>query len=149
MNATASSEFTGSCAMPHRDAEFLCPLPHIPEAVGVVRRRAHAVLTGWNLSPATIEDAVLVISEMVTNAVTHALPPALLQLSRTGGGEGPCALRIEVTDAGPSADARRPDGGPQAGEHGRGSGIVSALSVRHGVRADRGWITRWADLRAA
>ncbi|MFF8787162.1 ATP-binding protein [Streptomyces sp. NPDC015125] len=148
MNATAPSEFTGSYAMPHRDAEFRCPLPHIPEAVGVVRRRAHTVLTGWNLPPATIEDAVLVISEMVTNAVTHALPPALLLLSRTGG-EGPRALRIEVTDAGPAADARQPDDVPQSAEHGRGSGIVTALSVRHGSRAHHGWITRWADLQVA
>lgn len=147
MNAVALSEFTGSYAMPHPGADFLCPLPHIPEAVGVVRRRAYAVLTSWNLPPATIEDAVLVISEMVTNAVTHALPPALLQLSRSGD-EGPCSLRIEVTDAGPAADARQPEGSPQAEEHGRGSGIVTALTVRHGIRAHRGCITRWADLRA-
>ncbi|WP_234341457.1 ATP-binding protein [Streptomyces sp. NRRL S-1813] len=148
MNATAPSEFTGSHAMPYRDADFLCPLPHIPEAVGFVRRRAQTVLTGWNLPPATIEDAVLVISELVTNAVSHALPPAVLQLSRTGA-EGPCALRIEVTDAGPAAGARRPADGEQPEEHGRGSGIVMALSVRHGIRAHRGRITRWADLPAA
>ncbi|MEW1753932.1 ATP-binding protein [Streptomyces angustmyceticus] len=148
MNATAPSEFTGSYAMPYRDADFHCPLPHIPEAVGLVRRRAHAILTGWNLPPDTVEDAVLVISEMVTNTVTHALPPALLQLSTTGV-EAPRALHIEVTDAGPAAGTRRADDGGQAEEHGRGSGIVTALSVRHGIRAHRGWITRWADLRAA
>ncbi|MET7796559.1 ATP-binding protein [Streptomyces decoyicus] len=148
MNATAPSGFTGSHAMPHRDAEFLCPLPHIPEAVGFVRRRAQTVLAGWNLPSATIEDAVLVISELVTNAVSHALPPAVLHLSRTDA-EGLRALRIEVTDAGPAQCARRPVDGGQSEEHGRGSGIVTALSVRHGVRAHRGWITRWADLRAA
>lgn len=147
MNATALSGFTGSHAMPYRDAEFLCPLPHIPEAVGFVRRRAQMVLTGWNMPPGTVDDAVLVISELVTNAVSHALPPAVLQLSRTGA-EGLRALRIEVTDAGPAAGARRPVDGGQPGEHGRGSGIVTALSVRHGIRAHRGRVTRWADLQA-
>ncbi|MGW7486695.1 ATP-binding protein [Streptomyces sp. NPDC054786] len=148
MNATTPSEFTGSRVTPHREAEFRCPLPHVPEAAGLVRRRAHSVLTSWNLPPATIEDAVLVISELVTNAVTHALPPAVLQLSRAGV-ERPCALRIEVTDAGPAVDARRPAAGRQPEEHGRGSGIVTALSVRRGIRVHHGWITRWADLGAA
>jgi anti-sigma regulatory factor (Ser/Thr protein kinase) len=147
MNATAASEYSGSHATPRRDAEFLFPLPHIPEAVGLVRRRAQTVLTGWNLPPALIEDAVLVISELVTNAVTHALPPAVLQLSRTAA-EGPRALRIEVTDAGPAGSVPRPADGRFPAEHGRGNGIVAALAARHGTRVDPVGITRWADLPA-
>ncbi|MEW9518444.1 ATP-binding protein [Streptomyces tubercidicus] len=147
MNATAPMEYSGSHATPRRDAEFLFPLPHIPEAVGLVRRRAQTVLTGWNLPSATIEDAVLVISELVTNAVTHALPPAVLQVSRTVA-EGPRALRIEVTDAGPAGSVSRPADGRYPAENGRGSAIVTALSARHGTRVDPGGITRWADLPA-
>ncbi|MEU8824944.1 ATP-binding protein [Streptomyces sp. NPDC048636] len=146
MNATASGEYTGSFATSRRDAEFICPLPHIPESVALVRRRARTVLTGWNLPHAVIEDAVLVISELVTNAVTHAVPPAVLQLSRNGA-EGPRALRVEVTDAGPAPSVPRPADGRQPVEHGRGHGIVAALAARHGVRADPGGITHWADLR--
>ena len=82
MNATVTGDDTGSWATPHGDMAFRCPLPHLPEAVAPVRRRAHTVLTSWNLPAATIEDAVLVISELVTNAVTHARPPAVLHLSR-------------------------------------------------------------------
>ncbi|MGY4971928.1 ATP-binding protein [Streptomyces sp. NEAU-S7GS2] len=149
MNATApSSAYSGSYAMPRRDAEFLFPLPHIPEAVGLVRRRAHTVLTGWNLPATTIEDAVLVISELVTNAVTHALPPAVLQMSRTTA-EEPRALRIEVTDAGPAVPVPRPADGRHPAEHGRGNAIVTALAARHGTRVEPGAITRWADLPAA
>lgn len=147
MNATAPTEYSGSYATPARDPEFRIPLPHIPEAVGLVRRRAQTVLTGWKLPPATIEDAVLVISELVTNAVTHALPPAVLQLSRTVA-DGPRALRIEVTDAGPAGSVPRPADGRTPAEHGRGNGIVSALATRHGTRAVPGGITRWADLPA-
>ncbi|WP_405838011.1 ATP-binding protein [Streptomyces platensis] len=147
MNATVPTECSGTYAMSRRDPEFRCPLPHIPEAVGLVRRRAQAVLTGWNLPPATIEDAVLVISELVTNAVTHALPPAVLQLSRTEA-EGLRALRIEVTDAGPAGSVPRPADGRTPAERGRGNGIVSALAARHGTRVTPGGITRWADLPA-
>ncbi|WP_406481199.1 ATP-binding protein [Streptomyces platensis] len=147
MNATAPIEYSGSHATPRRDAEFLFPLPHIPEAVGLVRRRAQTVLTGWNLPATTIEDAVLVISELVTNAVTHALPPAVLEVSRTVA-EGPRVLRIEVTDAGPAGSVPRPADGRYPAEHGRGNAIVTALSARHGTRVDPGGITRWADLPA-
>ncbi|MER6844648.1 ATP-binding protein [Streptomyces platensis] len=147
MNASAPTEYSDSYAMPGRDPEFRCPLPHIPEAVGLVRRRAQTVLTGWNLPPATIENAILVISELVTNALTHALPPAVLQLSRTAS-EGPRVLRIAVTDAGPAGAVPRPADGRTPAEHGRGNGIVSALATRHGTRVAPGGITRWADLPA-
>ncbi|WP_414506146.1 ATP-binding protein [Streptomyces sp. NEAU-L66] len=149
MNATApSSAYSGSYAAPRRDVEFHFPLPHIPEAVSLVRRRAHTVLNGWDLPATTIEDAVLVISELVTNAVTHALPPAVLQMSQTAA-EEPRALRIEVTDAGPAVPVPRPSDGRHPAEHGRGTAIVTALAARHGTRVEPGGITRWADLPAA
>ncbi|PJJ01713.1 anti-sigma regulatory factor (Ser/Thr protein kinase) [Streptomyces sp. 2333.5] len=148
MNATVTGDDTGSWATPDGDMSFRCPLPHLPEAVAPARRRAHTVLTSWNLPATTIEDAVLVISELVTNAVTHALPPAVLHLSRPGG-DARCALRIEVSDAGPASCVRWPADGGQPAEHGRGSGIVTALSLRYGARAHRNGITRWADLPAA
>lgn len=87
--------------------EHVCPLPHIPEAVSVVRRRVRTVLADWNLAPDLAEDALLVISELITNAVVHALPPAALRLSRVGA-DGRSALRVEVTDAGPVAADGRP-----------------------------------------
>jgi anti-sigma regulatory factor (Ser/Thr protein kinase) len=148
MNATVTGDDTGSCAAPHGEMAFRCPLPPLPEAVALVRRSAHTVLASWRLPSDTIEDAVLVISELVTNAVTHALPPVVLHLSRRLGDET-CALRIEVTDAGPASRVRRPADGGQPAEHGRGHGIVTALSLRYGARIHRYGITRWADLPAA
>ncbi|MFI0711447.1 ATP-binding protein [Streptomyces inhibens] len=129
-------------------AEHVCPLPHIPEAVSVVRRRVRTVLADWNLAPDLAEDALLVISELITNAVVHALPPAALRLSRVGA-DGRCALRVEVTDAGPVAADGRPAVEPYADEHGRGLGIVTALSAECGTRVHAGGITRWAELLAA
>jgi anti-sigma regulatory factor (Ser/Thr protein kinase) len=125
--------------------EHVGPLPHIPETICVVRQRARAALAHWNLSPDTDEDALLVISELLTNAILHALPPAALRLSEIRVDE--CsARRIEVTDAGPAvpAAASIPEIDPD--EHGRGVGIVTALSARCGMRIHSGGTTRWADL---
>ncbi|MGW8974321.1 ATP-binding protein [Streptomyces platensis] len=128
--------------------EHVCPLPHIPEAVAVVRRRVCTVLADWNLAPDLAEDALLVISELITNAVVHALPPAVLRLSRVGtGGRG--ALRVEVTDAGPAAADGRPVTDPCPGEHGRGLDIITALAAECGTRVHPGGITWWAELLAA
>ncbi|WP_432145463.1 ATP-binding protein [Streptomyces sp. bgisy084] len=126
----------------------VCPLPHIPEAVSVVRRRVRTVLADWNLAPDVAEDALLVISELITNAVVHALPPAVLRLSRAGAG-GRGALRVEVTDAGPAAADGRPVVAPCPAEHGRGLDIVTALAAECGTRVHPGGITWWAELPAA
>ncbi|MFE1771076.1 ATP-binding protein [Streptomyces sp. NPDC059008] len=131
-----------------RDAvEHVFPLPHIPEAVSVVRRRARTVLADWKLAPDLAEDALVVISEMITNAVVHALPPAVLRLSLVADGNN--AVRVEVTDAGPAAADGPPVVVPCAGEHGRGLGIVTALAAECGTRVHAGGTTRWANLLAA
>ncbi|MGY5124369.1 ATP-binding protein [Streptomyces nigrescens] len=127
--------------------EHVCPLPHIPEAVSVVRRRARTVLADWNIAPDLTEDALLVISELITNAVVHALPPAVLRLSRVV--DGSHALRVEVTDAGAAAADGRPVVEPDADEHGRGLDIVTALAAECGTRVHAGGITWWAKLLAA
>ncbi|MGI5404888.1 ATP-binding protein [Streptomyces sp. CA-135486] len=131
--------------------EYICPLPHIVESVSAVRRRARRILTHWALPTETSDDALLVISELTTNAIAHALPPAALRLSMSEVG-GRHALRIEVTDAGPVQRPRRPSDRPHPAEHeehGRGTGIVAALSMRHGISHHLQRITRWADLHVA
>lgn len=127
--------------------EHVCPLPHIPEAVSVVRRRVRTVLADWNLAPDLAEDALLVISELITNAVVHALPPAVLRLSRVV--DGSHVLRVEVTDAGAAAADGRPVVEPDADEYGRGLDIVTALAAECGTRVHAGGITWWAKLLAA
>ncbi|WP_308307686.1 ATP-binding protein [Streptomyces sp. ISL-10] len=110
------------------------------EDVGRVRRLADGFLAGLHVPPAAREDALLIISELVTNAIIHALPPAaLLVLSM------PCSvLRIEVTDGGPQPH-RPPHAHPQE-EHGRGLTIVAALATRHGTVTHERGATRWAEL---
>ncbi|MCX5445068.1 ATP-binding protein [Streptomyces nigrescens] len=127
--------------------EHVCPLPHIPEAVSVVRRRVRTVLADWNLAPDLAEDALLVISELITNAVVHALPPAVLRLSRVV--DGSQALRVEVTDAGTAAADGRAAVEADADEQGRGLDIVTALAAECGTRVHAGGITWWAKLLTA
>ncbi|MCQ8836139.1 ATP-binding protein [Streptomyces malaysiensis] len=126
-------------------ADVLFPLPHIPEGLGAVRRRAARAMEQWCIPSDLADDALLVVSELITNAVVHALPPASLCLSRQRS-KAAWAVRIEVTDAGP---ALRDHGGgsrlPE--ERGRGSTIVAALSARSGTMTYHGGTTRWAEIQ--
>ncbi|KOV92932.1 MULTISPECIES: ATP-binding protein [unclassified Streptomyces] len=125
--------------------EHVCPVPPVAGAVSSVRRRAAALLADWNVSCEIVEDALLVVSELATNAVIHARPPAELRLS---WGSGRRTLRIEVTDAGPARPGSRALGGFDPDEHGRGEAIVRALATHYGIRIHPGGVTRWAELVA-
>ncbi|WP_406404914.1 ATP-binding protein [Streptomyces sp. NBC_00879] len=108
--------------------------------VSRIRRLAKEFLTGLKVPPTALDDALLIISELVTNAVLHALPPAALRVRCTQHH----VLRIEVTDGGP-----RPNPPPktdQHEEHGRGMFIVAAMAVRYGTIAHAGGSTCWAEL---
>ncbi|MGW5695556.1 ATP-binding protein [Streptomyces asiaticus] len=77
------------------------------------------------------DDALLVVSELITNAVVHALPPASLCLSRQGG-RAACAVRIEVTDAGPALPphhGRSPRLPEETGPHPLAHGVALPLAI--------------------
>ncbi|GGW15592.1 hypothetical protein GCM10018980_52710 [Streptomyces capoamus] len=127
--------------------EHVCPVPPVAGAVAAVRRRAAAVLADWSVCSEIVEDALLVVSELATNAIIHARPPAELRLSWKPGAGGR-TLRVEVTDAGPERHAGRPLDGFDPDEHGRGEAIVRALATHSGIRIHPGGVTRWAELVA-
>jgi CheY-like chemotaxis protein/anti-sigma regulatory factor (Ser/Thr protein kinase) len=87
-----------------------------------------------------LDDAHVVVTELVTNALLHAGTSCELRAGLTDS-----ALRLQVTDYGPGMpDPRAADGGA---EHGRGLLLVSALCVAWGVEAlpDGGKVV-WAEL---
>ncbi|GHB39168.1 hypothetical protein GCM10010377_32440 [Streptomyces viridiviolaceus] len=127
--------------------EYVCPVPPVAGAVSAVRRCAAEVLADWRVCPGIVEDAMLMVSELVTNAIIHGLPPAELRLSWVPD-DGDGVLRVEVTDAGPARPAGQPLDGIDPDEHGRGEAIVHALATRHGIRVHSGGVTRWAELAA-
>ncbi|MCD9879561.1 ATP-binding protein [Streptomyces guryensis] len=133
-------------AAPRGEAEHVFPLPHAPGAVSAVRRHIRTILTDWNLAADITEDVLLVASELLTNAIVHALPPATLSLSRSEVDR--CgAVRVEVTDRGPVAPAGLSASALDPDEHGRGLAIVTALATRCGVLVQPGGTSRWAELQ--
>ncbi|WP_369199039.1 ATP-binding protein [Streptomyces djakartensis] len=135
-------------ASAHGRRVFDLPLEHQLTAPAAARHAARPVLASWGLSQEQVYDLLVVISELVTNAITHALPPVVLHLhaSHTGG-----KVQVRVDDGGPqptpaSWAAHRPDD-----EHGRGTLIVTALTydTPDDVEDLDGLVDRWADATAA
>ncbi|MFI9645296.1 ATP-binding protein [Streptomyces sp. NPDC052040] len=118
-------------------------LAHRPEAVRRARRIAESALTAWGIHDDAAHSVLLVVSELVTNAVEHGQPPLALHLGRECTGP---RVWVGVTDGGPSAG-----GGPWTSscahdEHGRGLAIVEALAAAHGTHRHLGGTTHWARL---
>ncbi|MFE0628540.1 ATP-binding protein [Streptomyces sp. NPDC058864] len=129
---------------------YVCELEHRAVAVAVARRTARTVLTGWSVPEEAVHDAVLVVSELVTNAVEHALPPVALRLRlRRGELDGTAIIRVEVTDGGPAPRHGAWAASCGTGEHGRGAAIVDSLGVGSGVGVRNRGGARWAELLAA
>ncbi|MEV5908726.1 ATP-binding protein [Streptomyces sp. WAC 01325] len=135
-------------AAPRGEVEHVFSLPHVPGAVAGMRQRVRAVLSDWNLTADCAADVLLVVSELLTNAIVHAVPPATLRLSRSLL-EGCGTVRVEVTDLGPAAPAEDPTSTMDPDEHGRGLDIVNALASRCGVHVHTGGTSHWAELPSA
>ena len=112
-------------------------LPHSDRAPRLARAFVAENLQGWQLDD-MVETALLVVSEVVTNAVIHARSDAELLLERT-----PTALRISVIDHGEGLSQREKTG---RGDGGRGVVIVEALSSRWGTEPTDGGNCVWAEL---
>ncbi|MFD6598234.1 ATP-binding protein [Streptomyces coelicoflavus] len=119
-----------------------CPLTSrafemVMEAAGVhvaqARRTTTTVLRHWSLPDAPAEDARLVVSELVTNAITHGSGDVRLRLRHDNR-----ELRISVTDDSIVPARRRRAGADDHG--GRGLHLVARVSLRWGV-ADGGRTT--------
>jgi anti-sigma regulatory factor (Ser/Thr protein kinase) len=102
---------------------FGMSLPNDATAPGSARHTVRATLTRWRL-PALVDSCVLTVSELVTNAVCHGLPPLGLVMRRRKG-----AVRIDVSDARPEplATVGRPQH-EEFAESGRGLEIVRAVA---------------------
>ncbi|MFB7174910.1 ATP-binding protein [Streptomyces sp. NPDC056254] len=115
-----------SATVVHQDEHSL---PRHPTAAGTARHHARQVLADWGIGNADeVYDTLLVVSELVTNAVEHALPPIALRLEVTSAADGSTRLHADVTDGGPA----RCDGAwttsCAAEEHGRGRQIITVLA---------------------
>ncbi len=107
-------------------------LPFAPSSVSMARKSLKAWLEDVGTDSETIEDARIVVSELVGNSVRHAqpLPEGDLVVAWQMDTKG---LLISVTDGG-SGTRPRTVGAPSSALAGRGMAIVDSLAV-----------TWWAD----
>ncbi|MFD8608540.1 SpoIIE family protein phosphatase [Streptomyces sp. NPDC059631] len=132
--------------------EVCATLPGSPVAPGSARALVRTAFTKWRdlglAVPERLADEILVVvSELVTNAVVHAGTQAELSCRREPD-TGACV--VEVTDRHPS---RAPRGHGQETayeppEYGRGLRLVAALAQEWGITYRTGAKTVWARLSA-
>ena len=113
------------------------------QAPGLARQATHEALAAWRVAHLE-ETAVLLVSELVTNAVRHASTDGsalVLRLEAAGGW-----LRIEVHDADPRMpQPRTPD---MLDGSGFGFVLLDALADKWGVREATIGKAVWAELDA-
>ncbi|MFR0358671.1 ATP-binding protein [Streptomyces sediminimaris] len=123
-------------------------VPHGPAGVGRARHRMREQLRRGGVPDSVIDDAVLILSELLSNACKHGRP---LGDALAGDGDVRAAWRVdhggrltvEVTDGG--GPTRPAPATPSITAHGgRGLNIITALADDWGVRDDaRGEVTVW------
>jgi anti-sigma regulatory factor (Ser/Thr protein kinase) len=111
-------------------------LPGIPGSVPVARRHVRDALGLHGLGEFA-QDAAIITSELVANAVQHACEDGTgtIGVILTHAGT-PAAVTVIVSDSSPQVPVRRDT--PARSEQGRGLQIVEALSAHWGWRREDG-----------
>jgi phosphoserine phosphatase RsbU/P len=106
-----------------------------------IRRGVRALLAGWDVRAETVDDALLVVEELVANVLDHARTRFELLVRMTGD-----VLHIAVRDR----SARSPHIQPfdPHAARGRGLQLVATLSQRWDCEHHGDGKTVWAELRA-
>ncbi|MFJ2061067.1 ATP-binding protein [Streptomyces sp. NPDC087908] len=120
-------------------------LPHDITAPARARHIISSFLRQWGVSADARSDALLIVSELVTNAVEHALPPLTMTvvLDRSPIVDG---IRIAVTEGGLASTQGEWGASCTSDEHGRGQVIVVELSSACGPLHSSDRVTRWAHI---
>ncbi|MBV7699143.1 ATP-binding protein [Streptomyces sp. TRM70350] len=118
------------------------PLPSRPESAATARRLAQVVvLRQWGLSPKMTEDVVLLVSELVGNAVRHTGARVFgLRMRRPRGW-----IRVEVRDPSRGLPCLMPV--QEMDVSGRGLFLVDKLADRWGVDLLPRGKTTWFEMR--
>ena len=128
-------------------------LPHAPSSVAVARQHLCAQLLASDVLKSTVDDAAVIVSELLSNALRHARPLASGQVRVAWNRQGD-VVEVSVSDGGSSTEPRR--GRPTLSSlGGRGLGIVESLAdcwgIRHEEEGSGGAISRvttvWALLQ--
>lgn len=123
-------------------------LPRRRSSVPRARAVLHVVLGDWAADQEIADNAELVLSELVTNALRVRVPRDRQVGVRIVHSEVDGVLRLEISDAGAGRPEVRAPGDDETS--GRGLRLVEALACRWGVREREGGIgkTVWAELKS-
>ena len=109
-----------------------------PEIVVAARHFVRDRLAAWE-AVEHVDSAVLIASELVTNAVLHARTAVTLRLELSGS-----TIRIEVLDGNPRLPMLAPC--PPDATSGRGLALVSSLATTWGMENRGDGKVVWAEL---
>jgi len=117
-----------------------------PAEVGRARRWARARLAGSAIAAdePLAETLILIVSELVTNAVVHTGRPAVLRLCLPQAPAEEATVRLEVTDGSTRAPVPRWTDGDETG--GRGLALVDGLADRWGWNREGAGKRIWCEL---
>ncbi|THA29618.1 ATP-binding protein [Streptomyces sp. A1277] len=122
--------------------------PAVPGAVRTARHAVQDALRCWGLDAAVGDEAVLLVSELVTNSMRYTDGPIGVRLMRSHpdgdrSGAHP-GLLVEVSDPLPDPPTERA-AGPED-ESGRGLQLVACAARRWGTRRGKSGKTVWFEL---
>lgn len=117
-------------------------LPREPESAAVARRLVCTALAAWGLDD-LIEDATLVISELVSNAVEHGRLPSIRVIVNRPTENW---VHLGVIDRSKALPTMRP-GSNSDQIRGRGLVLVDAVTERWGTDLYRWGKQVWGELR--
>jgi anti-sigma regulatory factor (Ser/Thr protein kinase) len=111
----------------------------VPAVATQIRHAVRTLLHAWGVAADRIDDALLVLEELVANVLDHARTPFQLVVRLTGD-----VLYLAVRDQ----DVRSPELRPfdPHAVRGRGLQLVSALARRWGCEQHADGKTVWAEL---
>ncbi|MFD5541231.1 SpoIIE family protein phosphatase [Streptomyces sp. NPDC127079] len=129
--------YDGMAVLPLRESWTVW---RVPEAARHARRFSKRSLRSWGVTDDAMDVALLVVSELVTNALIHTEGPVRLDLTLVDH-----RLRIAVADSSPRSPVKPTNIGWEA-TGGRGILLVEAVSAAWGTVPVSGGKQVWADL---
>jgi anti-sigma regulatory factor (Ser/Thr protein kinase) len=119
-------------------------VPHARSSVSAARHALADELAANGIAEPMRDDAVLVLSELVSNAIKHAAPLPSGEINVCWALHQDC-LHLEITDGGALT---RPQAAAAAVSSlgGRGLDIVRTICREWGVTEEGNAVTVWADL---
>lgn len=118
-------------ATPHPPNDIEWRLPRHARSVGRARALFREQATAWKLPDDVTETAVLLLSELMTNAYRHATVSPGREIRARCLFLGEDRLRVEVSDANDSLPVPRSAGADD--DTGRGLALVAALAATWGA----------------